>query len=38
MLIILIPATMKTLYELVVSPLTAVLVKKLKAYESTQHE
>ena len=38
MLIILIPAIMKTLYELVVSPFTAFLAKKLKAYESMQHE
>lgn len=32
--IILIQATIKTLYELIVSPLTAFLAKKLKAYEA----
>ena len=38
LVIVLIQATIKTLYEVIISPLTAFLAKKLKAYESTQHE
>lgn len=36
--IVLIQAAIKTLYEVIISPFTAFLAKKLKAYESTQHE
>lgn len=34
MLIILIPSVMKTLYEVVISPFTAMLAKKIKSYEA----
>lgn len=36
--IVLIQATIKTLYEVIISPFTAFLARKLKAYEAGQHE
>lgn len=38
LLIVLIQAGIKTLYEIIISPFTAFLAKKLKAYEASKHE